>query len=144
MKGIIKNVLSILLSLISLGGWAQEKNFCGKVYNADYDVFFDFNLYEETVVIPGQEVLGKVFGYLKKTSDSRVWIIMSVELSPDGKTAKLEMVNDYGSDDLMATLAFDADGSVILRQEEGSNLKVAGKGKWIKLPKMMVFKQNNN
>lgn len=126
---------------MSLEICAQEREFYGKVYNADYDVFIDMNLYEESVAIPGQDVLGKVFGYLKKNGDSRVWIIMSVRFSEDGRRATLEMVNDYGSDDLVATLSIETDGSYILKQEEGSNIKVAGRGKWIKLPKVLAFKR---
>lgn len=141
MKRIIRNVLIMLLLLISSATWAQERVFCGKVYNSDYGVWLDINLYEETVDIPGQDVLGKVFGYLKKATDSRVWIVMSVKFSDNGKKATLEMVNDYGSEELVATLTLGSDGSYTLKQEEGSIIKVADKGKWLKLPKVMVFRK---
>lgn len=141
MKRIIRNVLIMLLLLISSATWAQERDFCGKVYNSDYGVWLDINLYEETVDIPGQDVLGKVFGYLKKATDSRVWIVMSVKFSDNGKKATLEMVNDYGSEELVATLTLGSDGSYTLKQEEGSTIKVADKGKWLKLPKLMVFRK---
>lgn len=141
MKRIIGNVLIMLLLLVSSATWAQERDFCGKVYNSEYGVWLDINLYEETVDIPGQDVLGKVFGYLKKATDSRVWIIMSVKFSDNDKKATLEMVNDYGSEELVATLTLGLDGSYTLKQEEGSAIKVADKGKWLKLPKVMVFRK---
>ena len=49
-----------------MGGYAQDGVFKGKIYNAEYDVFIEMNLYEETVRIPGQDILGAVYGYLKK------------------------------------------------------------------------------
>ncbi len=62
MKGIIGNVLIMLLLLVSSATWAQERYFCGKVYNSEYGVWLDINLYEETVDIPGQDDLSKVLG----------------------------------------------------------------------------------
>jgi hypothetical protein len=109
------------------------------ITNTEYNVFLRLNLYEETIPIPGQDVLGNTFGYLKKTTDSRVWIITGAEISKDGKKASLEMVNDYGSEDLNAELTITNDSTYVLRQLEGSTIKVAGKSKWIKLPKELKF-----
>ena len=109
------------------------------VTNNEYNVFLRLNLYEETIPIPGQEILGNTFGYLKKPTDSRVWIITGVDISADGKKASLEMINDYGSEDLNAELIISNDTTYLLRQLEGSTIKVAGKNKWIKLPKELKF-----
>ena len=109
------------------------------VTNNEYNVFLRLNLYEETIPIPGQEILGNTYGYLKKPIDSRVWIITGVDISADGKKASLEMINDYGSEDLNAELIISNDSTYILRQLEGSTIKVAGKNKWIKLPKELTF-----
>ena len=89
---------------------AQDGVFKTKIYNKEHDLVMDINLYEEKVRIPGQEVLGLVYGYLKKTTDSRVWIVMGVEISDDGRSARIEMINDYGSEDLEASIAVGADG----------------------------------
>ena len=97
------------------------------------------NLYEETIPIPGQEILGNTFGYLKKSTDSRVWIVTGVTISKDGKKADLEMINDYGSEDLNAELILNSDSTYLLRQLSGSTIKIAGKNKWIKLPKELKF-----
>ncbi|MBR3398668.1 MAG: hypothetical protein IKH08_02690 [Prevotella sp.] len=109
------------------------------VTNNEYNVFLRLNLYEETIPIPGQEILGNTFGYLKKPTDSRVWIITGVDISADGKKASLEMINDYGSEDLNAELIISNDTTYLLRQLQGSTIKVAGKNKWIKLPKELKF-----
>lgn len=133
--------LIIALLIASLHVVAEDSIFHTRMYNKEYDVFLQLNLYEETEMIPGQDILGKTYGYLKKTTDSRVWIITDAMISKDGKSAHLEMINDYGSEDLNASLTQEPDGTFTLKQLEGSTLKVAGKGKWIKLPKTMTFKK---
>ena len=124
-------------SLLTLS--AQDKPFKGVIINKANDVFMRINLYEDDIKIPGQEILGNTYGYIKKNTDSRVWIITGAEISKDGKKASLEMINDYGSEDLNAELTITNDSTYVLRQLEGSTIKVAGKSKWIKLPKELKF-----
>ena len=133
-----KWILACLSFFLGTAAFAQEV-FKTRILNKEYDVIMQINLYEENVKIPGQDILGETFGYLKKNTDSRVWAITGVEISKDGKKATLEMVNDYGSEDLTAELTMQDDGTYMLKQVEGSTIKVAGKGKWIKLPKILVF-----
>ena len=66
-------------------------------------------------------------------------MITGVEISNDGKKANIELVNDYGSEDLTAELRLLNDGTYQLKQMEGSTLKVASKSKWLKLPKILIF-----
>lgn len=138
----MKRILIALFICIAYvtGSFAQEKPFIGKMYDKEQDVTLEINLYEETVKIPGQDVLGEVYGYLKKNTDSRAWIVMGVKLSKDGKAAELEIINDYGSEDLNASLTLTDDGEYVLKQLSGSTMKVASRGKWVKLPKEMTFK----
>lgn len=137
----IKYWICTLLLTLSATSIAEDDVFRARLYNKEYDVFLKINLYEETETIPGQDILGETYGYLKKSTDQRVWIITGVEIDKSGKRVKLEMINDYGSEDLTATLTCESDSIYTLRQDEGSTLKVAGKGKWIKLPKIMKFKK---
>ena len=113
--------------------------FKGIIINKANDVFMRINLYEDDVTIPGQEILGNTYGYIKKNTDSRVWIITGVMVDKKNNKALLEMVNDYGSEDLNAELILQKDSTYILRQLDGSTIKMAGNGKWIKLPKEMKF-----
>ena len=138
-----RTFLVFVFVLVFVGSAAAQQKPDGPfkciVTNQEYNVFLRLNLYEETIPIPGQDILGNTFGYLKKTTDSRVWIITGAEISKDGKKASLEMVNDYGSEDLNAELTITNDSTYVLRQLEGSTIKVAGKSKWIKLPKELKF-----
>lgn len=116
-----------------------EGPFKGIIINKANDVFMRINLYEDDVKIPGQEILGNTFGYIKKNTDSRVWIITDAKVDEKNGKALLEMVNDYGSEDLNAELILQKDSTYLLRQLDGSTIKMAGNGKWIKLPKEMKF-----
>lgn len=131
--------LTIALSFFCLFSFAQDNTFDAYIYNKEYDVFIRMNLYKESIKIPGQEVLGEVYGYLQKRTDGRAWLIMDVNIDSSGKVAVLEIINDYGSEDLTAELRINADGTYQLKQLTGSVIKVAGKGKWIKLPKVLQF-----
>ena len=123
--------LTFCLLFASIMSMAQESRFKANIYNKVYDVEIVMNLNEESITIPGQEILGKVFGYLKKKTDARVWAIMSAEISKDGKKAEVEMVNDE--------LTYNDDGTYTLRQLSGSTIKIANNKKWVKLPKELTF-----
>lgn len=134
--------LTFCMLLATITSMAQENNFNTRMYNKVYDVEIVMNLNEESINIPGQEILGRVYGYLKKKTDARVWAIMSAKISKDGKKAEIEMVNDYGSEDLNAELTYDTKtGSYTLRQLSGSTIKVSNGKKWLKLPKELTFER---
>lgn len=116
-----------------------DRAFDVQLENAEYNVFLRVNLYEESLQVPGQPVLGATHGYLMRHGDGRAWIVLEGEIAADGRSATLTIVNDYGSDDLDATLTIEPDGTYTLRQEQGSTIKVAGRGKWIKLPKTLTM-----
>ena len=89
--------------------------------------------------VPGQDLYGELPGYLSKNKNSFCWLVTSVKI--EGPTAYLAMINDYGSEDLTASLTIKDDSIYVLRQEDGSTLKVPKNGKWQKLPKTLEFKR---
>lgn len=113
--------------------------FNGTLRNAEYEVALRVNLYEQDVTVPGQELYGMLAGYLQRDKTSFCWLITSATVT-DSRTALLEMVNDYGSEDLTAVLTYDGDSLYTLRQQVGSTLKVPKGGKWQRLPKVLRFK----
>ena len=130
-----------LLCLTAICVKAQSKNepFRAYLYNNEYDVFLRINFYEQDVNVPGQDLFGQVPGYLGKKNNSFAWLITSAKIN--GDKAKLQLINDYGSEDLTATLTRRNDSIYVLKQETGSTLKVPNKGKWLKLPKTLEFKR---
>lgn len=126
--------------LVSLKLAAQSnKVFHTYIYNDEFKVYMDINLYENNVIVPNQELFGETPGYFGAKRDERKWLITSAKI--DGKnTATLEIVNDYGSEDLTATLTFNPeDGSYVLKQKSGSRIKIVVNRKWVKIPTELKF-----
>ena len=103
--------LSILLTLACTWTWAQNTNepFKGHLYNKEYKVYLHINFYQNNILIPGQELFGQV------------------------------VTNDYGSEDLAATLTAQPDGTFVFEQGKGSTIKFAIQRKWQKMPRRLVF-----
>lgn len=130
---------TMILSLTALSGWAQSDSttYKCKIVNDEYQVYMDINFYDNDILVPGQEIFGKIAGYFGDYKDSRKWLITDAQI--EGKTAHLAITNDYGSEDLTADLTVLKDGSYELKQTEGSAIKIARNRKWVKIPKKLVF-----
>ena len=130
-----------LLGAVTLVGYAQKdpEPFRAYIYNNEYDVYLRIDFYDESITIPGQDLYGKLPGFLGKKNNTFCWVITAAEVK--GHTAHLNMINDFGSEDLSATLTVKNDSLYMLKQVEGSTLKVPKNGKWQKLPKTLEFKR---
>lgn len=113
--------------------------FKAHIENKEYQVWLDIDLYKPSILIPNQEVFGKVPGYLGAKRDTRKWIIIDYSIS--GNTAKLTIINDYGSEDLEASLTYNGDGTYTFKQIKGSTIEIVVNNKWVKLPQKMIFKK---
>lgn len=131
----------VLLSFFCSFTFAQDKIYKGELYNKENDIIIKINVYDTNISIPGQEIFGELAGYLKSSNDSRCWLFTSAKINETNPNKLyLEIINDYGSEDLTATLSFNEKDSIYtLTQEKGSLLKIARKGKWVKLPKTISF-----
>lgn len=112
----------------------NDKVFHTYIYNDEFKVYMDINLYENNVIVPNQELFGETPGYFGAKRDERKWLITSAKID-DKNTATLEIANDYGSEDLTATLTYNPeDGSYVLKQKSGSRIKIVVNRKWVKIP----------
>ena len=138
-----KALLALALTALAATAFAQKQNtaFKGYLYNNEYDVYLRIDFYNESVSVPGNELYGRLPGYLGKKNNSFCWVITSCKIKSENE-AEMQLINDFGSEDLTATLIRKNDSTYILRQDEGSTLKVPRKGKWAKLPKTLEFKRN--
>lgn len=134
-----KKLLIALLCIVSLPSWSQKDStiFKGYINNKEYEVYLQINFYENNIKVPGQEIFGTMPGYLGDRKDSRKWLITDAEIK--GNIAYLSIINDYGSEDLTATLSKQSDGTYVLQQLNGSTIKIARNRKWVKLPKKLTF-----
>lgn len=124
--------------------FAQDNTaFKGKIVNDEYRIWIEMDFDKQALVVPEQEIFGEVAGYLGTECDPRKWIVTGVKMK-NKTTARLEIVNDYGSEDLTASLTLNSDGTFTLKQLDGSTIKIAVNKKWVKLPKTLVFKRQDN
>ena len=138
-----KTCLTIIALWLTISAFAEQKDsttFRAYLYNNTFEVYLRINLYDEDIKVPGQELYGTLPGYLGKKNNSFCWVITSAKIK-DSKTATLDLINDYGSEDLTATLTRKNDSIYILKQESGSTLKVPKNGKWQKIPKTIELKR---
>ena len=131
-----KILFLVIISLFCLPMMAQvQKNdadttsFKGYLYNKEYNVY---------VIVPRQEVYGEMAGYFGDCQDARKWLFTSATIKND-HLAEIEIINDYGSEDLKATLQKVNDSTFVLRQGDGSTIKIARNRKWLKMPKELTF-----
>ena len=139
-----KSIFTLAIWLVSLQSMAQgeAKPFRAYLYNAEYEVYLRIDFYDESVLIPGNELYGQLPGYLGKKNNSFCWPITSAKIK-NKHTAELNLINDYGSEDLTATLTCENDSTYILKQGKGSTLKVPKNGKWQKLPGTLPLKRQS-
>lgn len=130
------------MGLISVSSFAQggKDAFKAYLYNDDYEVYLRINFYDQNIKIPGQELYGDLPGYLGRKNHSFCWVMVSAKIESEDK-ATMTLINDFGSEDLTASLTMKNDSIYIFKQEEGSTVKIPKNGKWQKLPKTLEFKR---
>ena len=137
----VRNILyTLLLWCFPVVIHAQDNTFRAYLYNNEYNVYLRINFYDQDVRVPGQELYGTLPGYLGKVNNSFCWVITSCQIKND-REATLQLINDFGSEDLTATLTAKSDSIFVLKQIDGGTLKVPNNGKWQKLPKTMELKR---
>ena len=135
-----KILLAAYLAMLATAIQAQ-KNFRAYLYNNEYNVYLRINFYDQDISVPGQDLYGKLPGYLGKLHNSFCWVITDCEVK-DEQHAEMQLINDFGSEDLTATLTWLNDSTYELKQGAGSTIKVPNKGKWQKLPKTLILKKD--
>lgn len=130
-------IVAMLFCILKIN--AQTNFFIGRFVNKEYNIFLEIDLYTNKILVPGFEILGETAGYIGDYKDGRKWLITNSIVNTNGISAELNIVNDYGSEDLKAELIKNRDNSYTLKQIKGSSLKIARNKKWIKLPKVLTF-----
>lgn len=97
-----------------------------------------------TSYVPIRKSLEATPDILSAIRDTRKWIIMDAYVN--GNKATLTIINDYGSDDLKATLTYNSDKSFTLERIDGSPIRIVVNNAWVKLPKnwFSIWPKSNN
>jgi len=136
-----RNILTIIALLLTTAIAAQKDStaFKAHLYNQEYKVFMHISLHQQDIIIPGQDILGSLPGYVGKEGYTFCWPIITADIK--GNKAHLQIVNDYGSEDLEAVLIRENDSIYTLKQGKGSAIKMPDGNKWQKLPKTLTLKR---
>ncbi len=136
-----KKILTLFLTGCATLCMAQTDStlFKGYLSSKEYNIYLKIDFYKQDIKVPGQEIFGEMPGFMGDNLDSRKWLITDAAIH--GNTATLSVINDYGSEDLTAELTKAGDGTYILKQLKGSNMKIARNRKWVKLPKTISFEK---
>ena len=111
--------------------------FIGEFHNNEYNVYIKINLIDKDILVPGQEILGELDGYFGSTQSSHIWPITSSEV--EGSTAKIEVINNYGSEDFAASIILKDNNTLDFKHLKGSTFKFPVNKKWQKLPSKLTF-----
>ena len=111
--------------------------FIGEFHNNEYNVYIKINLIDKDILVPGQEILGELDGYFGSTQSSHIWPITSSEV--EGSTAKIEVINNYGSEDFTASIILKDNNTLEFKHLKGSTFKFPVNKKWQKLPSKLTF-----
>lgn len=132
-------ILTSFLCILCFQCEAQGNNvFKGKITNKEYQIYIIMDFYKQKVIVKGEELFGDVPGYFGSQRDDRKWIFTSCQLQNDS-IASVEITDDYGSEDLTATLTYKGNNIYSLTQNKGSKLKIAVNRKWVKIPQTIDF-----
>ena len=111
--------------------------FIGEFHNNEYNVYIKINFIDKDILVPGQEILGELDGYFGSTQSSHIWPITSSEV--EGNTAKIEVINNYGSEDFTASIILKNNNTLEFKHLKGSTFKFPVNKKWQKLPSKLTF-----
>ena len=136
----MKHLLSVLFFMLASITVNAQQPFKGKFYNDEHEIYIVINLYDKNVTVPGQEIYGEMDGYVGSKRTSLVWMITGSELLSD-KKAKIELINDYGSEDADAELVIIDENTIEYTKKSGANLRFSKNGKWVRMPGKIVFKK---
>ena len=109
----------------------------GKFQNKEYNIYLVINLYEKDIMVPGQEVLGELDGFFGSTQTSHVWAITSSTINENDAT--IEVVNNYGSEDFIASITFKDNETLEFKHLKGSTFKFPVNNKWQKIPSKILL-----
>lgn len=129
-------------SLLALMLWASLMVFGGKPWKKSLtcktekiDLVFD--LYEESILVPGMEMFGPMNGYMAGDIYG-VWYVTGFDIQSDKKVI-LKVANDLGSENQKMLLTQQSDSTWLLQFQGHQVVKRVKGKKLVKIPSEMLF-----
>ena len=126
-----------MLALVTLSGWAQEQ-FQGMWQCEALKATMVMNLLEKKIPLKdfeGEDTYGYVKGELNGT-----WVMLKVKKLEE-KKALVRMVSDIGYDAQDVEFRLVDENTMEMRLQGEQVMKTTEKGKYVKMPKVVVFKK---
>ncbi len=131
-----------ILALFIINVYSQTPEpFMGTFVNDEYQIYLKLNAYDKDITVPDQDIFGQLSGYFGSKRDSRLWLVIDSHIINE-KTVELEVINDYGSEDFIARLMINGDGTFTLKHLNGSTYKIVVKSKYVKIPSKIKMKRS--
>jgi predicted transport protein len=133
-----KVFLSWMLAVVAASGWAQEQ-FTGIWQCEELKASIVINLMEKKIPLKdfeGEDTYGYVRGDLNGT-----WVILKVKEVKD-KKAVVRMVSDIGYDAQDVEFRLTDENTLEMRLVGDQVMKTTSDGKYVKMPKVVVFKKS--
>lgn len=126
------------MALVALSGWAQEQ-FTGMWQCEALQASMVINLVEKKIPLKdfeGEDTYGYVKGELNGT-----WVILKVK-EVKGNKVVVRMVSDIGYDAQDVEFRLTDENTIEMRLVGDQVMKTTENGKYVKMPKVSVFKKN--
>lgn len=126
-----------MLALVTMSGWAQEQ-FQGMWQCEALKATMVMNLLEKKIPLKdfdGEDTYGYVKGELNGT-----WVMLKVKKLEE-KKALVRMVSDIGYDAQDVEFRLVDENTMEMRLQGEQVMKTTEKGKYVKMPKVSVFKK---
>lgn len=131
-------LLALSVALTAISGWAQEQ-FTGMWQCEALKASMIINLVEKKIPLKdfdGEDTYGYVKGDLNGT-----WVILKVKEVKDNKVV-VRMVSDIGYDAQDVEFRLIDKDTMEMRLQGDQVMKTTENGKYVKMPKVSVFKKN--
>ncbi len=131
-------LLALSVALTTISGWAQEQ-FTGMWQCEALKASMIINLVEKKIPLKdfdGEDTYGYVKGDLNGT-----WVILKVKEVKDNKVV-VRMVSDIGYDAQDVEFRLIDKDTMEMRLQGDQVMKTTENGKYVKMPKVSVFKKN--
>ena len=132
-------LLPFVASLLSLTAMAAEP-WRLRLENKEERTTLKLDLYEESVDVPGMELLGPMNGHLGGQGVYGVWMVTSFNIN-DEATATLRLSNDQGSETQSVRLTQQTDSTYLMELQGGVVVKRAVNRKLVKIPSKILLKR---
>ena len=136
----MKRIYILLLLLTTLATNA-ENPWKMHLFNKEEQVDLKFDLYEESIDVPGMELFGPMNGYMAGKGVYGTWMITSFKIKDD-KQAILRLSNDQGSETQSVRLTWQTDSTYLMELQDGVVVKKVVNKKLVKIPARIILNRH--